>query len=111
MRSIFRGTVALASLALLLALPFGAGAKGSKDEGRAEVRNVAHETLAKLYQTQPAAQHAVEGAAGYAVFSNFGMKIFLVGGGKGEGVAGNNKNPHETFMKMAEVQAGLGIGI
>jgi len=45
------------------------------------------------------------------VFSNFGMKIFLAGGGSGKGMAVNNKTKAETFMKMVEVQAGLGLGI
>ena len=45
------------------------------------------------------------------MFSNFGMKIFLAGGGSGKGMAVNNKTKAETFMKMVEVQAGLGIGV
>jgi lipid-binding SYLF domain-containing protein len=45
------------------------------------------------------------------VFSNFGMKILVAGGGKGSGVAVNNKSKQETFMKMAEVQAGVGMGV
>jgi lipid-binding SYLF domain-containing protein len=53
----------------------------------------------------------VEGAAGYAVFSNFGMKILIAGGGKGSGLAVDRKTKSETFMNMAEVQAGLGFGI
>ena len=48
-------------------------------------------------------------AAGYAVFSNFGMKI-LVAGRKGQGVA-VDKAGKEVFMKAVEVQAGLGMGI
>jgi lipid-binding SYLF domain-containing protein len=39
------------------------------------------------------------------------MKIFVAGGGKGKGVVVENKTRQETFMKMVEVQAGLGIGI
>ena len=50
-------------------------------------------------------------SAGYAVFSNFGMKIFLAGGGSGGGIAVNNKTKKETFMRMVEVQAGLGLGV
>jgi len=45
------------------------------------------------------------------VFSNFGMKIFFAGGGSGKGIAVNNATKKETFMKMLEVQAGLGIGV
>ena len=33
------------------------------------------------------------------------------GGGSGKGLAVNNKTGKETFMKMIEIQAGLGMGI
>jgi lipid-binding SYLF domain-containing protein len=78
---------------------------------REDIRKMANDTLSRLYKTQPSAQKAVESAAGYAVFSNFGMKIFLVGGGSGKGVAVSNKTKQETYMKMLEAQAGLGMGV
>jgi lipid-binding SYLF domain-containing protein len=83
----------------------------TKEAQRAEVRKVAQQTLARLYRLQPAARGAIEKSAGYATFSNFGMKLLVAGGGKGEGVAVNNTTKQETFMKMIEVQAGLGFGI
>jgi lipid-binding SYLF domain-containing protein len=83
----------------------------SKEAQRAEARKVANQTLQRLYQLQPRAKQAIQKGAGYAVFSNFGMKLLVAGGGKGEGVAVNNKTKQETFMKMVEVQAGLGFGI
>ena len=52
----------------------------------------------------------MEGAAGYAVFSNSALKILVAGGGQGKGLAVNNKTRQEVFMRMAEVQAGLGFG-
>jgi lipid-binding SYLF domain-containing protein len=87
-------------------------AKGAKKEQeQAKVRKMAKETLVRLYSIQPSAERAVQNAVGYAVFSNFGMKIFVAGGGKGKGVAVNNATKEETFMKMAEIQAGLGLGV
>jgi len=83
----------------------------NKDKQRAEVRKTVQQTLERLYQVQPAARSAVANAAGYAVFSNLGMKILVAGGGKGGGIAVNNKTKQETFMKMAEVQAGVGMGV
>jgi lipid-binding SYLF domain-containing protein len=83
----------------------------SKAQKQAEVRKMANETLTRLYKLQPASKEAIEKAAGYAVFSNFGMKIFFAGGGSGKGIAVNNATKKETFMKMLEVQAGLGIGV
>ena len=66
--------------------------------------------LRQLYAAQPKARDLIEKSAGYATFSNFGMKILIAGGGTGSGVVlGKDKKP--VYMNMAEVQAGLGIGI
>lgn len=86
-------------------------AKESIEERRQVVRDMAGDTLERLYENLPSARAAVESAAGYGVFSNFGMKIFFAGGGKGSGMVVNNKTKQETFMKMVEVQAGLGLGV
>lgn len=80
-------------------------------EKQQEIRKMAQDTLNKLYTSNPGAKQAIEGAAGYAVFSNTGVKILLAGSGKGAGVAVNNKTKKETFMKMLELQAGLGMGV
>lgn len=83
----------------------------SKEESQAEVRKAAEQALAAVYKAQPAARKAVESAAGYAAFSNFGMKILFAGSGTGKGMAFNNKTKAATYMKMAEIQAGLGFGV
>jgi len=82
-----------------------------KAQKQQEVRKMTQETLNRLYKVQPKAKQAIQNAAGYAVFSNFGMKIFVAGGGSGSGMAVDNKTRNETFMKMVEVQAGLGMGV
>ena len=82
-----------------------------KAKAQEEVQNVANKTLQQLYKAQPAAKAAVQHAAGYAVFNNMGVKILLAGSGKGKGFAANNKTKKVTYMKMIEVQAGLGIGV
>jgi lipid-binding SYLF domain-containing protein len=76
-----------------------------------EVRKMAHDTLELLYKADPKSKAAVKGAAGYAVFSNLGVKILVAGSGSGKGIAVDNKSKHETFMKMIELQAGLGMGV
>jgi len=78
---------------------------------QAEVKKAGQDALNALYKAQPSARKAVESAAGYAAFSNFGMKILIAGGGTGKGVAVNNKTKAVTYMKMAELQAGLGFGV
>jgi lipid-binding SYLF domain-containing protein len=100
-----------ASLAFAVS-PVWAQKKGAtKEQKRAEVRKTADETLDRLYKLQPSSKEAIRKAAGYAVFSNFGMKIFVAGSGTAEGMAVNNATKKETFMKMIEVQAGLGFGV
>ena len=98
------------ALACALAAP-GLSFAASKDASRAEVKKSAEQALAAVYKAQPSARKAVESAAGYAAFSNFGMKILVAGSGTGKGMAVNNKSKAETYMKMVEVQAGLGFGV
>jgi lipid-binding SYLF domain-containing protein len=104
-----RRTMVLAITAAA-SLPRVSGA-ATKDESRAEVRKAAQQAVEAVYKAQPAARKAVEAAAGYAAFSNFGMKILVAGSGSGKGMAFNNKTKAETYMKMVEVQAGLGFGV
>ena len=100
----------IVAAALFMAIAFPA-TSATKDEQRQDIRETANATLERLYKAQPKAKDAIDRAAGYAVFSNFGMKIFFAGGGQGAGIAVNRKTKQETFMKMVEVQAGLGVGV
>jgi len=96
--------------ATALAMPVLAVA-ATKAEQQVDVAKAGQSALAALYKVQPSARKAVEAAAGYAAFSNFGMKILVAGGGSGKGIAVNNKTKARTYMRMAEVQAGLGFGV
>jgi len=110
---LFVATIAI-TLVLSFTLPAAPLWSASKEEinqKKADIRKMAKETLSRLYKVQPSAKEAISKSAGYAVFSNFGTKIFLAGGGSGKGVVYDNKTKKETFMKMIEVQAGLGFGV
>lgn len=104
-------SIAVAFVAALVVFALPAQAKDDRAAQRAEIRKTSQSVLNQLYKSSPSARGAIKAAAGYAVFSNFGMKIFVAGGGTGAGVAVENDSGHETFMKMVEVQAGLGFGI
>jgi lipid-binding SYLF domain-containing protein len=67
------------------------------------------QTLEELYRIKPEAQFVVEKAEGYAVFTNFSLKILLAGTGNGRGLVHDNKTSKETFMRM--LQAGVGWGM
>lgn len=99
-------------IALVLILPgaFTVVAK-SKAEKQAEARKKAAATLQRLYKAKPSAQAAIKAAAGYAVFNSGGAKILVAGAGRGSGIAVDNATQKVTYMKMREIQAGLGIGV
>jgi lipid-binding SYLF domain-containing protein len=102
----------LTLLAMVCILALAAQAADTKKEKeQKEFRKMAQDTLQLLYKAEPKAKAAVKGAAGYAVFSDLGVKILLAGSGNGKGIAVNNRSKHETFMKMIQLQAGLGMGI
>ena len=82
-----------------------------KKKKRTEIQKMVDQTLEKLYAAQPKAKKAISQSQGYAVFSNFGMKILVAGGGTGKGLAVNKETGKKTYMKMVEVQAGIGLGI
>jgi len=102
----------MALLCLFTVVSFAAAdEEQDREKERKEIRQMSQDTLARLYKAEPSAKAAVHKAFGYAVFSNTGVKILFGGSGRGEGVAVNNKAKTETFMKMLEVQAGLGFGV
>ena len=84
--------------------------KSDKEQQQDSVRAMANQTLAQLYAKYPAAKAAVVKAAGYAVFSDFGFKVWTLGGARGKGLAVNNATKQDTFMEMLEFQPGMGFG-
>ncbi len=111
MKSLVFSILVACSLSLLPGCSSSPKSADDADAMRAEVRNLNSETLGKLESLQPGARKTAESAYGYATFENFGTKILVVGGGTGQGVAVANSPRAETFMRMAELQAGLGLGI
>lgn len=95
-----------------IGLIFSACARPKGDtpqEKRNFVLQMKDNALAKLYAEKPYAREVVNKAAGYAVFSNFNTQLLIVGSGNGYGVAIDNSNGNEIFMRMAEGAVGLGV--
>ena len=105
-------TLALCALAFTLPVTPAYALFDSKPvaQQRADILKQSEQTMGRLYRLQPHAKELVAKSAGYATFSNFGMKIFIAGGGSGSGVV-MRKDAKPIFMKMVEIQAGLGIGV
>jgi lipid-binding SYLF domain-containing protein len=93
------------------ALPGGVPSESKIIQGRQQVREMSQDALATLYELSPGARRAVESAAGYATFSTFGIKLFFAGGTTGKGMVFNKRTSRQTFMKMVQVQGGLGFGV
>jgi len=81
------------------------------DEARKEQQQMRQETLNKLYAEAPEAKKKIQNSAGYAVFSNIGINLFLLSTANGAGVAHNNKTGKDTYMKMWSGGVGVGLGV
>lgn len=80
------------------------------DEKRTAVHAMRQDVLAKLYRVKPEARGQVQGAPGYAVFSNANINIIFASFGGGYGVVRDNQTGRDVYMKMGEVGIGLGLG-
>jgi lipid-binding SYLF domain-containing protein len=93
------------------ALPAGVPNEGKIIQARQQIREMVQDALATLAEIAPDARRAIDGAAGYAVFSTFGVKLFFAGGTTGKGMVVNQRTQRQTFMQMVQVQGGLGFGV
>ena len=96
---------------VVLFQPAAFAAEDKAAQQRTEIRKMRDATLADLYRQKPELKARIENAPGYAVFSNVGVQVIFFGGAGGHGVAVDNKTDKEVFMSMAQVSAGIGVGI
>ena len=101
----------LVSCLAVLAAPACLAAKGDTvAEKRLYVKEMRDNALDEIFASHPDAEEKLNGAHGYAVFSNIGSKILMVATGSGYGIAVNNETGEETYMKVIEAGGGIGIG-
>ncbi len=79
--------------------------KAQNAKQRSSIRRMHDDALTELYRAKPAVKVAVEGSAGYAVFSDFGLRNIYMEDARAMGVALDNETEQETFMKMVQLQA------
>ncbi len=111
MRNLFSLIVCLVVVAVMSTSGCRRAKGDTPKEKRAYVQKMRDDALAELYKEKPEAKKHVEGAPGYAVFSNIGSKILFLAAGNGFGVVVNNRTGKETYMKMLEGGGGVGLGI
>lgn len=88
------------------------GPKGANaDEKRAAIRQESEEILAALYAERPDLRATIPQAAGYATFNSLNTHLLLLSGASGYGVVIDSASGTETFMRMAQLGAGVGAGI
>lgn len=80
-------------------------------EKRRTVLKMRSDTLAKLYKIHPFARTQIRKAAGYGVFSNVGINLFLVSTASGWGVVRDCNGGKDTYMKMYSAGIGPGLGV
>jgi len=106
-----RAIIATLALVMLFAAGGCASARGgSAAEKRQYVLQMRDQALADLYAQRPEARAVVEGSPGYGVFSNVGAQIIFVSSDHGFGVVTKRAGGTPTFMSMAGLGAGLGVG-
>ena len=95
--------------ALIACLPMLAQADADAD--RKEIQDMRTEVLSTLFKEKSDAKGKVEGAKGYAVFSNLGVNLLVVSTARGGGVLRDNRSGKDTYMKMFSAGGGLGLGV
>ncbi|MBL4802030.1 MAG: hypothetical protein JKY45_09050 [Emcibacter sp.] len=95
---------------ILTVMPTVVNAK-SVEKKRADILEMRSEVLSQLYKNHPEAKGMVKKSAGYAVFNNGGINLILLSAGSGKGVAHDNENGRDIFMRMATGGIGIGLGI
>lgn len=103
----------LALLALVAMVVTGcASPKGATvAEQRSYVLQMRKETLAELYEKKPLAREKIAKSAGYGVFSNININLFLLSSGNGFGIVRDKSTGKDTYMKMRMIGVGLGAGV
>jgi len=84
--------------------------QSKEEKERQEINAMTKETLDRLFAETTGSKGLYDKAYGYAVFTGTQTALAL-SGGRGKGVAVDKKSGGRTYMKVASVGAGVGVGI
>ncbi len=106
------GTIFIAaSQAGLFGLNIMGPSGDDNSQKRATINSESTDMLQQLYDAKPEMKATIAKAAGYATFKKTDIKLFLVASGNGYGVLTNNKTGQQTYMDVASLGGGVGVGI
>jgi len=103
----------MSALMTMLAITVAAcagGLVGSKDEKLAYFESLEKETLARLVKEQPKTEQELAQSVGYAVIEKRVVKVPMVGAGGGAGVVVDKASGKKSYLRVPELQFGLGWG-
>lgn len=94
---------------------FGLNILGPSGDDNSEKRNTiqseSSQMLEELYETNPELKQTIANAAGYATFKKTDIHLFLVASGNGYGMLVNNQTGQTTYMDVASLGGGVGLGV
>jgi lipid-binding SYLF domain-containing protein len=112
----FTGPTRWASLLLVLGAGIASGglfgpSGDSVDAKRAAILKQRDDILKEAITAKPALKDSIQRSAGYATFRQTDVNLFLLASGNGYGVLVDSRSGKETFMRMASVGGGVGMGV
>ena len=106
----FFALVVLVAMLIMTITACAGGLVGSKEEKLAYFESLEQETLAQLVKEQPGTEQELAQSVGYAVFEKKVVKVPVVGAGGGAGVVVDKANGKKSYLRVPELQLGLGWG-
>ena len=106
-------TITTVLLAVCIAVTISGCSKAvgdSASEKRAYAQQMKKDTISELYEKKPEARSKIANAAGYGVFSNININLFLLSSGNGYGIVHENSSGEDIYMKMRGFGVGFGAG-
>lgn len=109
MRRPYLMSALMAMLAITITACAG-GLVGGKEEKLAYFESLEQETLAQLVKERPGAEQELARSVGYAVIDKKAVKVPVFGAGGGAGVVVEKASGKKTYLRVPELQFGLGWG-
>ena len=100
----------LMALLLMTITACAGGLVGSHEEKRAYFESLEKDTLARLVKEQPKTEQELAQSVGYAVIEKKVVKVPMIGAGGGAGVVVEKANGKRSYLRVPQLQFGLGWG-